>query len=229
MRKIATKTQRKHGKRLPISRRGIASVLSMMFLIIFGSLVAAMAVASTGNIRTANMHLHVMRAMSAAETGLAVAEHRLNEASSRFIVAESNLDADITWALWKGDSGLIGSYMVAPPRDGYSESVDPSGIAEALVNSHAADVNILTGFDYIDTPAISTAPTDITSGIYEGSYWVNTPPVLLSEWEDPENSNPPPAYPIRSARGWEHDPRHRRGDRVRLPTQQQADPTDHHA
>ncbi len=199
MRKIATKTQRKHGKRLPISRRGIASVLSMMFLIIFGSLVAAMAVASTGNIRTANMHLHVMRAMSAAETGLAVAEHRLNEASSRFIVAESNLDADITWALWKGDSGLIGSYMVAPPRDGYSESVDPSGIAEALVNSHAADVNILTGFDYIDTPAISTAPTDITSGIYEGSYWVNTPPVLLSEWEDPENSNPPPAYQIRYA------------------------------
>ena len=199
MRKIATKTQRRHGKRLPISRRGIASVLSMMFLIIFGSLVAAMAVASTGNIRTANMHLHVMRAMSAAETGLAVAEHRLNEASSRFIVAESNLDADITWALWKGDSGLIGSYMVAPPRDGYSESVDPSGIAEALVNSHAADVNILTGFDYIDTPAISTAPTDITSGIYEGSFWVNTPPVLLSEWEDPENSNPPPAYQIRYA------------------------------
>ncbi len=199
MRKIATKTQRRHGKRLPISRRGIASVLSMMFLIIFGSLVAAMAVASTGNIRTANMHLHVMRAMSAAETGLAVAEHRLNEASSRFIVAESNLDADITWALWKGDSGLIGSYMVAPPRDGYSESVDPSGIAEALVNSHTADVNILTGFDYIDTPAISTAPTDITSGIYEGSYWVNTPPVLLSEWEDPENSNPPPAYQIRYA------------------------------
>ena len=199
MRKIATKTQRRHGKRLPISRRGIASVLSMMFLIIFGSLVAAMAVASTGNIRTANMHLHVMRAMSAAETGLAVAEHRLNEASSRFIVAESNLDADITWALWKGDSGLIGSYMVAPPRDGYSESVDPSGIAEALVNSHTADVNILTGFDYIDTPAISTAPTDITSGIYEGSFWVNTPPVLLSEWEDPENSNPPPAYQIRYA------------------------------
>ncbi len=195
----ARTTNRKRVKRVPITRRGIASVLSMMFLIIFGSLVAAMAVASTGNIRTANMHLHVMRAMSAAETGLAVAEHRLNEASSRFIVAESNLDADITWALWQGDSGLIGSYMVAPPRDGYTESVDPSGIAEALVNAHSEDANILLGFDYIDEPAIASAPADIASDIYEGSYWVNTPPVLLSEWEDPEGSNPPPAYQIRYA------------------------------
>lgn len=194
-----TPMKRKRGLRFPISRRGIASVLSMMFLIIFGSLVAAMAVASTGNIRTANMHLHVMRAMSAAETGLAVAEHRLNEASSRFIIAESDLDADITWALWRGDSGLIGSYQVAPPRDGYSEGVDPAGIAEALVNAHTEDANILTGFDYIDTPEIASAPSDITSGVYEGSYWVNTPPILLTEWTDPEGTNPPPAYQIRYA------------------------------
>lgn len=203
---IPSKAQPKHPTarkklrhRIPISRRGIASVLAMMFLIIFGSLVAAMAVASTGNIRTASMHLHVMRAMSAAETGLAVAEHRLNEASSRFIVAESNMDADITWALWKGDSGLIGTYQVAPPRDGYSEGVLPSGIAEALVNTHTADANILTGFEYLDAPAIESAPTDITSGIYEGSYWVNTPAVLLTEWENPEGDNPPPAYQIRYA------------------------------
>jgi hypothetical protein len=195
----STTTKRKRARRLPISRRGIASVLAMMFLIIFGSLVAAMAVASTGNIRTANMHLHVMRAMSAAETGLAVAEHRLNEASSRFIIAESDLDADISWALWKGDSSLIGAYEVAPPRDGYTESVDPSGIADALVNAHSEDANILTGFDYIDVPEIASAPSDLTSGVYEGSYWVNTPPVLLTEWVDPDGTNPPPAYQIRYA------------------------------
>ncbi|MAO22461.1 MAG: hypothetical protein CMJ35_05245 [Phycisphaerae bacterium] len=185
--------------RIPISRRGIASVLAMMFLIIFGSLVAAMAVASTGNIRTANMHLHVMRAMSAAETGLAVAEHRLNEASSRFVVAESDLDADITWALWKGDSSLIGTYEVAPPRDGYAETVSPAGIAEALVNAHSADENILTGYDYTESAEIETAPSDIAEGVYESSYWVNTPPILMSEWEDPDTENPPPAYQIRYA------------------------------
>lgn len=184
---------------LSISRRGIASVLAMMFLIIFGSLVAAMAVASTGNIQTANMHLHVMRAMSAAETGLAVAEHRLNEAASRFIVAESNIDATMSWAIWKGDSAMIGPYQVAPSRDGYAESAPPAGVAQALVNAHSADVNILTGFEYIDTPAIESAPGDVAPGVYEGSYWVNTPAVLMEAWENPESSNPPPAYQIRYA------------------------------
>lgn len=192
--------QRKHRLGIPVSRRGIASVLAMMFLIIFGSLVAAMAVASTGNIRTASMHLHVMRAMSAAETGMAIAEHRLNEASSRFIVAESDMSPDITWALWRGDAALIGPYQVAPPRDGYSEGVPPSGIAEALVNAHMADSNTLVGFDYPSTPLIETAPSDIAAGIYETSHWVNTPAVLLTEWAEPEsNDNPPPAFQIRYA------------------------------
>ena len=186
-------------RKIVITRRGVASVLAMMFLIIFGSLVAAMAVASTGNIRTANMHLHVMRAMSAAETGLAVAEHRLNEASSRFILAESNIDADVAWALWRGESGLIGAYQVSDPYDGYSESVLPSGIAEALVNAHDEDANILTGFDYVDDPLIEAAPGGLPSGKYESSYWVNTPAVLIDTWDDPDNTNPPPAYQIRYA------------------------------
>ncbi len=191
--------RRSHQRKVIGLRRGIASVLAMMFLIIFGSLVAAMAVASTGNIRTASMHLHVMRAMSAAETGLAVAEHRLNEASSRFIVAESDIDADVSWALWMGDSALIGAYQVAPPREGYSEAVLPVGIAEALVNAHSADINILTGFDFVDDPRIESAPGGIPSGVYQSVGWVNTPAVLLESWDNPESSNPPPAYQIRYA------------------------------
>ena len=43
-----------------LSRRGVASVLAMMFLIIFGSLVAAMAIASQGNVRTAATHQAVV-------------------------------------------------------------------------------------------------------------------------------------------------------------------------
>jgi hypothetical protein len=198
--RLVTKKGRGRAQRtMLITRRGIASVLSMMFLIMFGSLVAAMAVASTGNIQTANMHLHVMRAMSAAETGLAVAEHRLNEASSRFIVAESDIDASIAMALWTGDSALIGVHTVTEPRDGYNESVLPSGIAEALVNAHGADVNILTGFEFVDAPAIETAPSGVPSGVYSNSAWVNTPAVMINEWVNPDNTNPPPAYQIRYA------------------------------
>ena len=47
------------------TRRGVVSVLSMMFLVLFGSLAAAMAIASRGNLQTAASHLHVMRAMGA--------------------------------------------------------------------------------------------------------------------------------------------------------------------
>ncbi len=188
------------GKRAAlITRRGIASVLAMMFLIMFGSLVAAMAVAATGNIRTANMHLHVMRAMSAAETGLAVAEHRLSEASSRFIIAESDIDADVAWALWRGDAAMIGTFIVSEPFDGYTEAGLPSGIAQALVNAHSEDANILVGFDYVGEPAIEGAPGAIPVGTYESSYWVNTPAILVEEWVDPDNANPPPAYQIRYA------------------------------
>ncbi|MCH2161448.1 MAG: hypothetical protein MK085_06195, partial [Phycisphaerales bacterium] len=53
-----------------LQRHGVASVLAMMFLVIFSSLAAAMAVVASGNLRTADASLRVSRATSAAETGL---------------------------------------------------------------------------------------------------------------------------------------------------------------
>ncbi len=184
---------------LKSQRRGIASILAMMFLVLFGSLIAAMAVSSTGNIRTANMHLHVMRAMSAAETGLAVAEHRLHEASSRFIVADSEIDADLSWALWTGNGSEIGTYQVTPPRMGYTEAATPAGIAEALLNIHSADTNYITGLGFLEAPEIQSAPSGIDSTVYASSNWVNTQAVMLSEWDTTTMTNPPPAYQIRYA------------------------------
>lgn len=182
----------------PRSRRGVASVLAMMFLILFGSLIAAMAVSSTGNIRTASMHLHVMRAMSAAETGLAVAESRLAEAASRFVVAESDIDADLTSALWNGNSGMIGAHEVLPPPSGHDEPSLPAGIAQALVHRHGADVNILTGGEFIAAPVIATAPVGADPAVYANAGWVYTPAVMLDAWED-QDGNPPPAFQIRYA------------------------------
>ena len=170
----------------------------MMFLILFGSLVAAMAITSTGNIRTASMHLHVMRAMSAAETGLDIAEHRLAEASSRFVVAESDIDAAMAAALWNGDSSAIGVHQVLPSPSRVSEVALPAGIAEAIYNMHAEDANRLNLTGYIDEPEIGSAPAGLPDGAYEQEGWVYTPPVMLSEWVDGDD-NPPPAYQIRYA------------------------------
>ena len=58
-------------RRRRLSRRGVASVLAMMFVVLFGSLAVAMAIVSKGNLRTAQTNLHVIRAMGAADTGVA--------------------------------------------------------------------------------------------------------------------------------------------------------------
>ena len=197
--KNASTRQSRTRRRKMISRRGVASVLAMMFLILFGSLVAAMATVTTGNIKTANVHLQVMRAMSVAETGMAVAEHRLSEAASRFVVAESDMDAAMSWALWTGDSGTIGPYTVAEPYDGYDESALPAGIAEALINAHDADQNILTGLNYVEDPALEAAPSGYDNTVYASTNWVNTPAVMIEAWPEPDDTNPPPAYQIRYA------------------------------
>ncbi|MEM8781256.1 MAG: EF-hand domain-containing protein [Planctomycetota bacterium] len=63
--------------------RGVAAVLAMMFLVIFGSLAAAMAIVSQGNLQTAQSHLKINRTLAAAETGLSMMTYHL-EAASRF-------------------------------------------------------------------------------------------------------------------------------------------------
>jgi outer membrane protein assembly factor BamB len=90
----------RHGRR--IARRGVASVLAMMFIVMFGSLAAVMAVVAQGNVRTAQSHLQVTRALSAAETGLSFASRRLGEATARFVVEKGTITSDFGDALWMG-------------------------------------------------------------------------------------------------------------------------------
>ena len=54
-------------------RRGVAAVLAMMFLVLFASLAAVMAVVAQGNVRTAHSSLRISRALSGAESGRAFA------------------------------------------------------------------------------------------------------------------------------------------------------------
>lgn len=189
----------KHSGRRPGPRgrsrkeRGVASVLSMMFLVMFGSLATAMAIASRGNIRTAATHLHVSRAQSAAETGLQVAAKRLAEATARFVVSNSKIDADYGVKLWNGDLSGTGEYVVLPPPSGYAEGSKPAGVAAALANAHAADLNIVTGLG-VDAPTIAGAPALADASEYAEDGWLFTPPVALEAMA--ENGNPPPAFSV---------------------------------
>lgn len=161
----------------------------MMFLVLFGSLVAAMAITSRGNIRTASTHLQVTRALGAAETGLIVARNRLASATSRFVVEESDMSAAFVEALWLGGLGGWGDYAVMDNPDGYPDI--PASVAEALLFMHSLDANIIVASDSdISAPMMTSAWPDADPAIYKSTDWVVTPIVAI---EAPVDGGPPPA------------------------------------
>lgn len=160
------------------TRRGVASVLAMMFVVLFGSLAVAMAIVSKGNLRTAQTHVHVLRAMGAAETGMEIAKKRLADATSRFVVEKGTVDSDYGSRLWSGSLGTgDGQVTVLPPPSGHPEGSTPSGIAQALLNCHAADENVVSMPGAPSAPEIHSAPQGTDTSVYRSSDWVTTPPM----------------------------------------------------
>ena len=176
---------RKHDTRRPENtrRRGAVSVLAMILLSLFGSLVAAMAIASKSNLRTAATHMHVIRAQGAAETGLAIASARLEESAHRFIIAYSDIDGAFGWDFWRGNLSGYGTVNVVNAPSGYFEQGMPSGIMEALVSHHSADLNILDSIG-LAVPTVSNAPAGADPLVYKSTEWLITPPVPVWEPSD---------------------------------------------
>ncbi len=174
-------------------RRGVATVLAMMFLVIFGSLAAAMAVSSKGNLRTAATHLHVMRALGAAETGLKVGEARLLSAANRFIVSNSDMTGTFVSNAWNGSIPGGETYTVQNPAFAAMESPTPAGIARALANQFAQDGNVQVGVS-VDTPTIAGAMSGVdTTNVYSATGWLYTPAIGLNA---AAGSQKPQAYSI---------------------------------
>jgi Tfp pilus assembly protein PilX len=175
-------------------RRGVTTILAMMFLVLFGSLATAMAIASRGNIRTASSHLHVMRALGAAETGLEVGKKRLAEAAARFVVSNSNIDGEFATQTWMGEIPNGEAHTVLSPKWSAMESPAPAGIAEALVNVHAADQNVVPEVAG-EEARIDDAPEGVSTQVYGSHGWVFTPAVGISD-RNPEGGTEPAAYCI---------------------------------
>ncbi|MGB0767447.1 MAG: hypothetical protein ACPGYV_07030 [Phycisphaeraceae bacterium] len=95
--------------------RGAAAVLSMMFLVIFGSLGAAMAIVSQGNLHTADTHLKVNRSLAASETGLRLMMYRLSEATQTVLTRSG--------AVWDPSTGDYITTLKSSDLAG-----DPSGM-----------------------------------------------------------------------------------------------------
>lgn len=125
----------------------------MLFLMIFGSLAAAMAIVSQGNLRTADSHLKINRAMAAAETGMDLMVYRLNQ------VTQGDPDDPTNFPGVYTTSGLIHSgnfydvngnaydMWAGPLPDG------SDGIAERLKDALTGELHRVDPLDnpYIDT------------------------------------------------------------------------------
>lgn len=160
----------------------MSSVLAMMFLVIFGSLAAAMAVVAQGNLRTADSAMKVSRAMSAAETGLVFAQRRLGTESRRFVVEKGVIDLNYGMDLWLGtlDQAADGAVVVLPPT-GFSEAVDPVGVAEAIFNAHVVDTH-----SFVAEPGDEVLPEVDADGV------LRVPPIaVMSDGNGAPNTDGP--------------------------------------
>ncbi|MEX1016230.1 MAG: hypothetical protein WDZ31_05745 [Phycisphaeraceae bacterium] len=81
--------------------RGAAAVLAMMFLVIFGSLAAAMAIVSQGNLATADSHMKVNRSLAAAETGMRFMTYRITDVADAIHTREGEITAAVAEDLWQ--------------------------------------------------------------------------------------------------------------------------------
>jgi hypothetical protein len=144
-RRAGSSNKRRPAKRTRFDRQGVASVLAMMFLVIFGSLAATMGIVAQGNLRTAQTHLQVSRALAAAEAGMDYAERRLDKAVRRFVLDRGEIDAEIAGALWMGSYDSSHGLIEVREPDDFSETVAAQGIAEALANAHAAESHQVYG------------------------------------------------------------------------------------
>ena len=183
-------------RRARLGRRGVTSVLAMMFLVLFGSLGVAMAIASRGNLRTAATHQEISRAMSAAESGLLVAELTLRDVVSRYMVDRGVVDETFGWALWRGSWSNDDGRVLILSRD-RTEELDAVGVAYELAEVFNTDANMLRSVpgDRAST-AVYTPTGDVDTSRFRGSHWVETPPIAILE-PGVEAGGPAAAYKIR--------------------------------
>ncbi len=131
--------RRSRPRRAALTRRGVVSVLAMMFLVMFGSLAAAMAVVTQGNLRAASSHLRMTRALGAVDTGMQIAAQRLTEAASRVVSSKGEIDADYALDLWNGTYSGEWDVTILDAPYGRSEPYSPTSVSEILALHHAYD------------------------------------------------------------------------------------------
>lgn len=162
-----------------ITRRGVVSILAMMFLVMFGSLAGAMAAVTQGNLRSASSHLRMTRALGAVDTGFQIAEARLLEAARRTITARGEIDPAYAAQLWTDAEAAELFVRFDPPKFGRTEPSTPTSIAHIIEMHHAwDDANNVINAEGGNASSPVNLPASPPAG------FVVTPPIGLERTDD---------------------------------------------
>jgi hypothetical protein len=163
-------------------QRGAAAIIAMMYLVIFSSLGAAMAIVAQSNFMTADTHLKAQRAMAAAETGMGFVIYHLNEVTANIKTRDGIIDSDNAQALWAATRGALvvelanNLHNLAEPVLVYGGlTIGPIAVGPDDPTFTATfDAHPLTGEDYdtayyqrppfdsMDPPVSAASPLDLT-------------------------------------------------------------------
>jgi hypothetical protein len=122
-------------------RRGAGAIMAMMFLVIFGSLAAAMAIVSQGNLHTAEAHLKINRSLAAAETGMQLITYRLEQVSNQVTTRDGIVEdgaAGNAHGLWLQVSSLLVNEMASEfhnLEEPYTETVGTDAYGRTIVRA----------------------------------------------------------------------------------------------
>jgi hypothetical protein len=145
--------------------RGAAAILAMMFLVIFSSLAAAMAIVSQGNLATAESHLKVNRSLASAETGMKWLTYRLDQVTATVKTRDGLIDAGNAPALWLQVRDAL---QLSLANEGHNLD-EPYAIANKL---HVGPVSLGPGAPPFTAEFI---PHPIAGENYNSSYYQRPP------------------------------------------------------
>ena len=161
---------------------GVAAIIAMMFVVIFGSLATAMAIVAQGNLATADTHIKVNRALAASETGMHFLIYRMRQTVANVQTSDGLINADNAPALWNQTrAALLADFqndlhnIEEPYEVGTTLRIGPIAVGP---NSPALTATLtphpLAGEDYdspfyqrppysqMDPPVSAAAPLDVT-------------------------------------------------------------------
>ncbi len=163
-------------------RRGAASILAMMFLVIFGSLSAAMAIIAQGNLATADSHMKINRSLAGAETAMEFLIFRVNQVTATVETEDGLIDGTNAPALWDetryallaslqgefhnieepfvvGSMLHVGPIAIAPGEPTFTATFTPHPLAGENYN---ADYYQRPPYSQMNPPVSNSDPLDTT-------------------------------------------------------------------